>query len=38
VRLDEHGRKVSDVYRGSSELRRITDGDVVGDDPDRHDD
>jgi hypothetical protein len=40
VRLDEHGRKVSDVYRGSSELRRITDGDGdgVGDGPDRHDD
>jgi hypothetical protein len=34
VRLDERGREVSDVYRGSSELRRITDG--AG--PDRHDD
>jgi hypothetical protein len=34
VRLDERGREVSDVYRGSSELRRITD--AAG--PDRHDD
>ena len=26
VRLDENGRRISDVYRGSSELRRSTEG------------